>query len=296
MDLFKLKSLIAVSELNSITAASKAVNLSQSAVSQQLKELERELDLKLLDRTRRPVCLTTAGAELVGVARNIITLWDDFQDRYQKKEYSGRLVLGYVRSAITDILAQAILLLRDQYPEMNIQLVNTGGVSKHLSEMVADHKIDVSMGIGPLPMPKGVLWRPIALERYYVVAPAHYKGNTDEKLLLQGPYLRFKPFSLNETIIDRGMKRRGLHLETGMELDDYASILLMVRHGLGVGIVPEPNIDLNVSGEFRCLPFCTPQLTREGGLMVRFDNPNMNLVVLLWKTLKHLHNKKHFPF
>lgn len=296
MDLFKLKSLIAVSELNSITAASKAVNLSQSAVSQQLKELERELDLKLLDRTRRPVCLTTAGAELVGVARNIITLWDDFQERYQKKEYSGRLVLGYVRSAITDILAQAILLLRDQYPEMNIQLVNTGGVSKHLSEMVADHKIDVSLGIGPLSMPKGVLWRPIALERYYVVAPAHYKGNTDEEFLLQGPYLRFKPFSLTETIIDRGMKRRGLHLETGMELDDYASILLMVRHGLGVGIVPEPNIDLNVSKEFRCLPFCTPQLTREGGLMVRFDNPNMNLVVLLWKTLKHLHNKKTFAF
>lgn len=294
MDLYKLRSLIAVAELNSITAASNAVNLSQSAVSQQLKELEKELDLTLLDRSRRPVSLTAAGAELVGVARDINRLWENFQDRYQKKDFSGHLVLGYVRSAVTDILAQAILLLRKEHPGMNIQLVNTGGVSKHLSQMVADRKIDVSLGIGPRAMPKGVVWRPIALERYYVVAPSHYTGKTDEELLLQGPYLRFKPFTLTETIIDRGMKKRGLQLETAMELDDYGSILLMVRNGLGVGIVPEPNINRRISKEFRILPFCTPQLTREGGLMVRFDNPNMDLVILLWKTLKHLHNKKFF--
>ena len=294
MDLFKLKSLIAVAELNSITAASNAVNLTQSAVSQQLKELERELDLTLLDRSRRPVSLTAEGAELVGVARRILGLWETFQESHQKKEIAGQLSLGYVRSAVTDILAKAILLLRKKHPQMNIQLVNTGGVSKHLAQMVADQKIDVSLGVGPLPMPKGVLWRPIALERYYVIAPPHYKGKTDEELLHQGPYLRFKPFSLSETIIDRAMNKRGLRLETVMELDAYSSILLMVGHDLGVGIVPEPNITPRITKKFRCLPFCTPQLTRESGIMVRFDNPNMNLVVLLWKTLKHLHNKKTF--
>ncbi len=296
MDLYKLKSLIAVAELNSITAASNAVNLSQSAVSQQLKELERELDLELLNRSRRPVSLTAAGAELVGVARSILKLWEDFQEHHQKKEFAGHLVLGYVRSAVTDVLAQALLLLRNNHPQMNIQLVNTGVVSKHLSEMVADGKIDVSLGVGPLSMPKGVLWRPIALERYYVVAPTNYKGNTDKELLHQGPYLRFKPYTLNETIIDRAMKRRGLQLEAAMDLDDYDSILLMVGHGLGVGIVPEPNLTHSTSKKFRYLPFCTPQLTRESGVMVRFDNPNMNLVVLLWKTLKHLYNKKTFDF
>lgn len=294
MDLFKLKSLIAVAELNSISAASNAVNLSQSAVSQQLKELERELDVSLLDRARRPISLTAAGAELVGVARRIVALWEDFQEHHQKKEFSGHLVLGYVRSAVTDILAQAILLLRKKHPQMNIQLVNTGGVSQHLAEMVADRKIDVSLGVGPMSMPKGVVWRPIALERYYVVAPADYKGNTDEELLQQGPYLRFKPYMLSETIIDRAMKKRGLHLEAAMELDDYDSILLMVNHDLGVGIVPEPQITFSILKKFRCLPFCTPQLTRESGLMVRFDNLNMNLVSLLWKTLKDLHNKRSF--
>ena len=294
MDFYKLKSLIAVAELNSITAASNAMNLSQSAVSQQLKEMENELDIKLLDRSRRPVSLTTAGAELVGVARDILALWDDFQDRYQKKEFSGNLILGYIRSAVTDTLAGAISLLREKYPQINIQLVNTGGVSKHLAEMVGDHKLDVGLGVGNITMPKGVLWKPIALERYYVVAPTHYRGKTDDALLHEGPYLRFKPFKLNETKIDRAMKRRGLHLETAMELDDYENILLMVRHNLGVGIVPEPNITSGISREFNCVPFCTPQLTRESGLMVRFDNERMNLVVLFWNTLKHLYHKKMY--
>ncbi len=85
--------------------------------------------------------------------------------------------------------------------------LNTGGVSKHLSEMVADHKIDVSLGVGHLSMPKGVM-------------------------------------------------------------------------------------ETHRSGTILC--DCTPQLTRESGLMVRFDNPNMNLAILLWKTLKHLHNKKRY--
>lgn len=294
MDLFKLKSFLAVAELNSITAASNAVNLSQSAVSQQLKELERELDISLVDRSSRPISLTAAGAELVGVARGIIKTWENFQESYQANEYAGHLALGYIRSAVNDILARAILLLRDKYPQVNIRLVNTGGVSKHLSEMVAVHKIDASLGVGPPSMPKGVVWRPIALERYYVVAPAHYKGKTDSELLRQGPYLRFKPYKLTETIIDRAMKKRGMNLETGMELDDYESILLMVRHGLGVGIVPEPNITHRASAKYRCLPFCTPQLTRETGIMVRVDNPNMNLVILLWNTLKQLHNEKAF--
>ena len=75
MDLYKLKSLISVAEMNGIAAASKALNLTQSAVSQQIKELERQLDMELIDRSRRPVSLTTEGVELVTVAREMIKLW-----------------------------------------------------------------------------------------------------------------------------------------------------------------------------------------------------------------------------
>ncbi|WP_022665388.1 LysR family transcriptional regulator [Desulfospira joergensenii] len=296
MDLDKLKSFIAVAELNSFTAASKSVNLTQSAVSQQLRELERETGFPLLDRSRRPVSLTKEGANLLKSARTMISIWEDFKEQHRKKEISGELLVGYIRSAVNSIFAQAIRHLREKYPQMNIKLVNTGGVSKHLAQMVGDGEIDVSLGVGPLQMPKGVLWRPISLERYYVIAPPEYTGGTDEELLLEGPYLRFKPFKLQETIIDKAMKRRGLQLPAFMELDAYDSIIMMVNHNLGVGIVPEPYIDTRVLYEFRCHPFCTPQLTRESGLMVRYDNENMHLATLLWETLQLLYNKKKSEF
>jgi DNA-binding transcriptional LysR family regulator len=292
MDLHKLKSLISVAEMNGISAASNALNLTQSAVSQQLKELERQLGMELIDRSRRPVSLTNKGAELVTVAREMIKQWEDFQDHHQKTEFEGQLVLGYIRSAVTSILARAFLLLRKKYPQVAIRLVNTGGVSKHIAKLVADGEIDAGLGVGPLPLPKGVVWRPISLERYYLVAPAHYRGKTDEELLHQGPYLRFKPYLLSETIIDREMKRRGIRVEAVMELDDYDSILLMAEHDLGVGIVPEPYITRRYLEEFHCVPFGTPPLTREGGIMVRYDNPSKNLVDLLWKTLKNFYTRQ----
>ena len=292
MDLNKLRSFISAAELNSISAASNAVNLTQSAVSQQIKYLERELNLTLIDRSKRPMILTQKGAELVIVARQMLTLWNEYKDRQNRPEFAGRLMLGYIRSAVTNVLAHALLSIRQQQPKVTIKLVNTGGVSKHLAQEVGNRVIDASLGVGPPPLPKGVLWLPISLERYYVIAPRYYRGKTDEELLHKGPYLRFKPRLLSETIIDREISRRGIKVDAVMELDDYESILLMVKHDLGIGIVPEPYIAKRLLKELHCVPFGTPPLTRQAGIMVRHDNPNKKLVDLLWDTIKEHYNKQ----
>jgi DNA-binding transcriptional LysR family regulator len=292
MDLNKLRSFISTAELNSISAASKTVNLTQSAVSQQIKYLERELNLTLIDRSKRQLSLTKEGAELVIVARQMMSLWNEYKDRQHKPEFAGKLTLGYVRSAVNSVLALALLSIRQQQPKVTIKLVNTGGVSEHLAKEVGNRAIDASLGIGPPPLPKGVLWLPISLERYYVIAPNYYRGKTNEELLHKGPYLRFKPYLLTETIIDREIKRRGIKVDAVMELDDYESILLMVKHDLGIGVVPEPYISKRLLNELHCAPFGVPPLSRQGGIMVRHDNPHKKLVDLLWATLKEQYNKQ----
>lgn len=290
MDLRKLKSLVALAELGTITAASDAVNLTQSAVSQQLKDLEWALELQLIDRSERPLKLTTEGTELVSVARQILKQWNDFKDRYRQIEFTGRLVLGYVRSALTAAVATALISLKENYPQLAIKLISTGGVSKHLAQDVADGKIDASFGVGPLTVPKGVLWQAYCRERYYVVAPKHAIGKTDEELLLEGPYLHFVPYLLAETKIDRELHRRGINVEAAMELDSYESILLMIEHELGVGIVPEPYLLKSRIEKLHYVPFGTPPLTRHMGIMVRSDNPQKELVDLLWNALKNFSN------
>jgi DNA-binding transcriptional LysR family regulator len=294
MNLRKLESLLSLADLGSLTAASEAVCLTQSAVSQQIKDLEEELGVALINRARRPLALTREGEELVAVARGMVKQWNDYRDRRRKTRFDGQLVLGYVRSALTGVLAKALILLRENYPNLAIKLVNAGGVTKHLAHEVIKRRIDASFGVGPFQAPPEVNWRPYAQERYFVIAPKVTRGLTDEELLLQGPYLRFKPLLLDETMIDREVRRRGLKPEPVMELDTYESIILMVEHDVGVGVVPESYLSPRRLTRLNCLPFGAPPLTREMGLMVRQDNPRMHLVDLLGEALRGFSVKKRF--
>lgn len=286
MNMDKLITLMYVAELGSLTEASGAVHLSQAAVSQQLKDLEDEFGVLLIDRSRRPVTLTKEGEELVAVTRHMLQLWNDYKGRNQKSTFGGNLVLGHVRSAITGIVANALIVLRAKHPRLTIRLVTASGVTKHLATEVINRKIDASFGVGPFQLPEELLWRPYRLERFYVIAPKKYGGKTDEELLSRGPYLRHKPRLLEETIIDREIKRRGIRAEPSMEFDSYDNILLMVEHDVGIGIVPDSYLSRQKSAQLHCVTFGTPPLTREMGLMVRRDSPTLFMVDLLWEAIK----------
>jgi DNA-binding transcriptional LysR family regulator len=98
--------------------------------------------------------------------------------------------------------------------------------------------------------------------------------------------LRHKPRLLEKSRIDGELKRRGIKVETRMEFESYGSILLMVEHGLGVGIIPSSFLPKQKMTQLHCVPFGTPPLTREMGLMVRKDSQNYYLVDLLWEAMK----------
>lgn len=286
MDLHKLNSFMAVVQFNSITAASKSVNLTQSAVSQQIMDLEEEFGCELIDRTTRPISVTKEGAELLIVGRKMRKILNDFKSRRQKKQFTGNILLGYVRSAIIDNLAQALLSIREVHPKVTIRLISTQGISQTLACEVADRKIDAALGVGPLELSKGLKWLPYSSEKYYVVAPKHYSDNTDGALLEHGPYIRFKPHLLSKTVMDQEIETRGLKVRTVMELDDYESILIMVRNNLGVGIVQEHYLNKRHRSILKCIPFGLPPLIREGGIIVRSDNPQKKIVHLLWNSLR----------
>lgn len=286
MNINKLKSLMYVAELGSVSAASNAMHLTQAAVSQHLKDLEEDLGLSLVDRTRRPVSLTKEGEELVGVTRQMLRQWNEYKDRKRSAGLGGELLLGHVRSAVTGVVASSLAFLRAKHPRLKIRLVVGSGVSKHLAQDVVSRKIDASFGVGPLHVPEELLWRPYCKERLYVIASKQYRGKTDEELLRLGTFLRHKPPQIEETIIDHELKRRGFNVDTIMEFDSYDAILLMVEHDAGVGIVPESYLSRQKFQKLHCVPFGNPPFTREMGLMVRRDSPNLYLVNLLWEAIK----------
>jgi len=89
MDVTTLRSFVAVADLGGVTRAATHLNLTQSAVSMQLKRLEELLGLSLFDRTGRRIALSPGGEQLLTYARRMVELNDSVMARLTDRVFEG---------------------------------------------------------------------------------------------------------------------------------------------------------------------------------------------------------------
>ncbi len=285
MDLRKLGTLVAVAEYGSFSRAAQAVNLTQSAVSQQMSDLEAQLRLPLFDRSCRPPRLTRVGRMYVETARAILDAHALFLERNSRTEISGTLTIGAVRSALTAGLPEALHALKSNHPRLSLRLVGSGRLTTELIQEVRSGRLDAALVVDPPADNRDLLWKSYAVERFYVIAPPGTPGLTDDEVLSAAPYLRFVPILPGEREIDAVLERKGLKLVPEMELDTFEAIVLMVGAGLGAGIVPGLYVPRARVQNMRVLPFGDIGLTRELGIVMRRQEKKRELIDLLHATL-----------
>lgn len=125
LDLTALRSFVAVADAGGVTRASGFLNLTQSAVSMQIKRLEEALDLELLDRSGRGVTLTAAGEQLLSYARRMLHLNDEVWTRLTCDSYEGELVLGVPHDIVYPVIPQVLQRFAAGYPRMRVRLVSS---------------------------------------------------------------------------------------------------------------------------------------------------------------------------
>jgi DNA-binding transcriptional LysR family regulator len=125
LDMTALRSFAAVAEAGGVTKASGFLNLTQSAVSMQLKRLEESMDLKLLERSGRGVVLTGAGEQLLGYARRMLALNDEVFGRLTNQAYEGEVTLGVPHDIVYPAIPQVLQRFAAEYPRMNVRLVSS---------------------------------------------------------------------------------------------------------------------------------------------------------------------------
>ncbi|MBN2752214.1 MAG: LysR family transcriptional regulator [Rhodospirillaceae bacterium] len=292
MDLRKLETLIAVAEYGSFSRAALAVNLTQSAVSQQMSDLEHQLRIALFDRTTRPPRLTKVGRMYLETARSILNTHTLFMERHSRIGITGNLAIGAVRSALSAGLPEALHALKQNYPGLSLRLLGSGRLTTELTEEVKAGRLDTALVVGPPPESRDLLWKSYAIERFYVIAPRGTPGLSDSEVLLSAPYLRFVPTLPSEHQIDAVIERQGLELKAEMELDTFEAIVLMVSAGLGAGIVPGLYIPRARQQHLRVVPFGDHTLTRELGIIAKRQNKKIELISLLHTTLARIRRDK----
>ncbi len=141
LDMTQLRSFVAVADAGGVTRAAGLLNLTQSAVSMQLKRLEDTLGLQLFDRSQRKLSLTTHGEQLLGYARRMLDLNDEVVTRMTDPGYEGEIVLGVPHDIVYPVIPDILQSFHAQYPRMRVNLLSSN--TRDLKELFAQGEAEI---------------------------------------------------------------------------------------------------------------------------------------------------------
>lgn len=143
IDVGLLRTFVAVAETGRMTTAAKVVNLSQGAVSQQIKRLESFFETRFFDRTADAVRLTRAGERLIVRAHQLIALNDDIANQMRGVEFEGEVRLGVPHDIVGMLMPPILRAFRQAHPNVLVTLVSDTTLSLRTS--LRERLIDLTL-------------------------------------------------------------------------------------------------------------------------------------------------------
>ena len=243
MDQRKLESFVAVARARSFTQAALALHLSQSAVSQQIAALERELNAQLLDRTRRRVALTPAGAALLERAERLLEDSEAARRAVAAAQghIAGALDVAASLTIAAYVLPRALALLAREHPEVraSVRVENT----EHVVRSLLAGEADVGFVEGDVSA-EGIRLQELQLDELVVIVPADHRlageSAVDPADLAAEPFIVRERGSGTQQIAEAELRRAGVEpgrLRVIAELSGIDAIKAAVEAGLGIAIV-----------------------------------------------------------
>lgn len=281
MDLRRLRTLVAIADAPSFTLAGEAVGLSHSAVSLHIKDMEAELGMLLVDRSRRPPRLTETGAAVVEHARRMLGIAEDIRALGAERALVGALSVGFVPTAMAGLAPPALARLRAVHPRLRVSIRT--GLSADLAAMVRAGTLDAAVVTTPDPPLPGLTAREAAREPLEVIAPDSTPPGDAAALLAGRPFIWFTRSTWAGQQIERHLARQGIAVDAAMEVDSLDAVEALVHWGLGVSVVPRRR------GATRAglvtAPFGAPPLWRSLSLIERPRHPRSRFTDALHESL-----------
>jgi DNA-binding transcriptional LysR family regulator len=257
MELRHLRYFRAVAEERHFGRAAARLHMAQPPLSQQIRQLEDELGVRLLRRTTRRVDLTPAGEAYLVRVRSILTAVDAAGAEAQRigSGLEGRLVVGCVGSATYSLLPSLARALREELPGIDFAF---RGEMLSPDQVVAlrDGSIDLAL-MRPLGDPEDhadLARHVLRRERYVVALPEGHR-------LAARARLRVGDLRDVGLVVHTGRGRSAMHdavvglcRDAGFEptilheVAETSTLVTFVAAGLGVAVVPEPVAELGVAG------------------------------------------------
>ena len=244
IDIRRLQLFIAVAEELHFGRAAARVGMAQPPFSHQIRRLENELDLTLLTRNSRNVALTSAGAELLVHARDLIERRDRLVDHVRKTANgdAGTLRLGFAASSAIGLLSRIVRRFREEVPGVVLELDDRDGMDGSVA--IRKGKIDLAIVRAPFEAPDLDV-ELIYEEPFVVVMPADHpladRASVSPVELTSNSFVLFPRAAsagLHDTIIGICI-RAGFSPQISQEANAWLSIMGLVESGFGITIAPK---------------------------------------------------------
>lgn len=253
MDLRQIRYfLVLATELN-FTRAANRLHISQPPLTRQIQQLEASMGVVLFERTTRGVALTEAGAVFFEEARKIVALTDQatHKTRLAHTGQLGRLDIGIFGSAILNVIPTLLIELRKTHPDIVISLQNTTKIQQ--IEAVREKRLDIGFN-RVYPDVPDLKVETVMMENLFVATPRDHPLSRRRVLavrdLVNQPLILF-PNNVRPTFADNVValcRDEGFAPLVAHEVEDVMTCIALVSAGLGLAVVPESTVNLQLPG------------------------------------------------
>ena len=295
MDLRHLVTLRTVVEKGSFSQAAEELEISQPAVSFQIRALEQKLGHRLLDRSGRRVSLTEPGEVVYNYARRMIGLEAEMEREVGEvgTRIAGRLVLGSTAGPAELLLPRLLGAFHRAYPEVRVSLVVTD--TQSVCDRVLDDELEIGV-VGAGRTQRGLEFESFVRdELVLIVPPGHHlaeRGSMTLEELSGEPMLMQQEGSGVRAALEAGMRETGLRdrdLTIEMELGLQQSVKAAVLDGFGITVISRLAVERELAeGTLVAVRITDPDLARDFSL-VRHAGRTPRRVVAAFLDFAHAH-------
>ncbi len=248
-------------------------DITQSAVSQSISQLEQSIGVQLIDRSTRPLVLTAAGKKYLHGVRDVIRSYQRLENEVRSagKQLSGRITIGTIVSVGLSYMPEATEEFKRLYPEVDVKTAI--GSNNRIFEMTEQGEVDLGLVSYPRNTKKlqSILWQqePMRL----VCSSEHPLATKHEVSLSEIEGMEMIGFDRELTLrqeIDQSLAKAGVNVKIKLELDNADSMIRAIQANRGIGIVPEAAVRRETAiGSLRVVACRQLRMTRPLGIIFR---------------------------
>ena len=246
MNIRLLSQFLSLAEHLHFGQASMACNVSISALSRNIRQLEEEAEAELFQRDNRSVRLTAKGRQFLPYAKQALRQWQSICNELAESgdELQGEISLYCSVTASYSILFDLLNQFRPDYPGIEIKL-HTGDPEHAISRIVAGDE-EIAIAARPSSVPRGVVFNSITVSPLVFIAPrtgGEVPATFNAKTAWEKIPMILSEGGIARTRVNEWFRQRGVSPRIYAQVAGNEAIVSMVGLGLGVGVVPQIVID-----------------------------------------------------